>query len=238
LRSQRIASKLSGFLFVLAIACSGLIGCGGKQSASGTPNPGPTPSPTPVTGAPSLTATPSSLGFGTQALNTPVTLTVKISNVGTAAATISQDTITGAGFSTGITVPIVLNPAQSVDIPVNFTPGAAGSTSGSLTLKSSTGTIILSVPLSGTGLAPLAHSVDVAWDPSTSPTLQGYNVYRSGTTGGPYTKISQTLSPITLLYTDTTPLAGKKYFYVVTAVDTSGTESAASIEVAVTIPTP
>ena len=138
-----------------------------------------------------------------------MTLTVKISNAGTAAATISQDTITGAGFSTGITVPIILNPAQSVDIPVIFTPGAAGSAAGSLTLKSSTGTIMLSVPLSGTGLAPLAHSVDVAWDPSTSPTLQGYNVYRSGTSGGPYAKISSTLSPITLLYTDTIRWPGR-----------------------------
>lgn len=215
-----------------------MIGCGGGKSASGPPNPGPTPSPTPATGSASLTATPSSLGFGTQPLNTPVTLTVKVTNIGTAAATITQDSVTGPGFSSGITTPVTLNPAQSVNIPVVFTPSASGSVAGSLTLTSSNGTSILSVPLSGTGLAPLSHSVDVAWDPSTSPTLQGYNVYRGTASGGPYTRISATLSPTTLLFTDTTPLSGRSYFYVVTAVDTSGAESAASAEVTVTIPTP
>ena len=97
---------------------------------------------------------------------------------------------------------------------------------------------LMSVPLSGTGLAPLAHSVDVTWAASTSTPLQGYNVYRSTVSGGPYTKLSLTLSPTTLLYTDTTPLSGKQYFYVVTALNTSGAESSASSEVAVTIPVP
>ena len=138
---------------------------------------------------------------------------------------------------TGITTPVSLSPAQSINVPIVFTPGASGTVTGNLTL-SSNGTTMLSVPLSGTGLAPLAHSVDVAWDPSSSPTLQGYNVYRSGISGGPYTKVSPTLSPTTLLFTDVSPVSGQKYFYVVTAVDTSGAESSASVEVAVTIPTP
>jgi fibronectin type 3 domain-containing protein len=56
--------------------------------------------------------------------------------------------------------------------------------------------------------------------------------------GGPYTKISPTVATSTLLFTDTTPISGKQYFYVVTAVDSSGTESAASIQAAVTIPVP
>jgi fibronectin type 3 domain-containing protein len=56
--------------------------------------------------------------------------------------------------------------------------------------------------------------------------------------GGPYTKISSTLATSTLLFTDTTPVSGKQYFYVVTAVDTSGTECAASTQVAVAIPVP
>lgn len=232
-----IASKTFALFFILFVTCLGVVGCGGGGMSASNPPPGPSPTPTPATGSPSLTATPSNLGFGTQALNTSVTLTVKITNVGTASANITQDSITGAGFSTSITAPITLNPQQSVSIPVVFTPGAAGTVSGSFTL-SSNGTTILSVPLSGTGLAPLAHSVDVTWSASVSASLQGYNVYRSGVSGGPYTRISSTLSPTTLLYTDTTPVSGQKYFYVVTAVDTSGAESAASLEVAVTIPTP
>jgi hypothetical protein len=226
-----------GLLLVLIVLTVSTIGCGGKQTASGSPTPTPVPSPTPASGSPSLSATPSSVAFGTQALNTAMTQTVKITNTGSIAVAITQGTITGPGFTVGVTTPINLNVGQSVNVPVVFDPGAAGTVSGSLTLVSN-GTTLLSVPLSGTGLAPLAHSVDVTWVASTSTPLQGYNVYRSTVSGGPYTKLSPTLSPTTLLFTDTTPLSGKQYFYVVTALNTSGAESSASSEVAVTIPVP
>ena len=230
----------AGLFLVLIIFIMSAIGCGngtGTANSSPTPTPGASPTPTPVAGAASLSATPSTLGFGSQALNTAMTQTVKITNTGTGAIAITQDPITGSGFSTGITTPINLNAGQSVTVPIVFNPGTAGTVNGSLALVSN-GTTVLSVPLSGTGLAPLAHSVDVAWDASASSTLQGYNVYRGTTSGGPYSKISPTLSPTTLLFTDTTPVSGRQYFYVVTALNTSGAESSASAEVAVTIPTP
>lgn len=223
-------------LFLALLTCMvSAIGCGGggAQAAAGTP----TPSPTPVPSSASLSATPSSLGFGTQALNSPTTQTIKITNTGTVALAITQDTIAGSGFTVGITTPINLNPAQSVNVPVVFDPGSSGTVNGSLTLVSN-GTTVLAVPLTGTGVAPLAHSVDVAWDASTSVTLQGYNVYRSTVSGGPYTKLSPTLATSILLFTDTTPVSGKQYFYVVTSVDTNGAESSASSQVAVTIPVP
>jgi fibronectin type 3 domain-containing protein len=162
---------------------------------------------------------------------------IKVTNTGGTAITITQDSIIGMGFSTGITTPVNLNAGQSVNVPLVFTPTAAGTVNGSLTFASS-GTTVLTVPLSGTGLAPLAHSVDIGWDASTSLTLLGYNVYRSSVSGGPYTKISPTVSATTFLFTDTSPSSGQKYFYVVTALDTGGAESAASTEVAVTIPVP
>jgi hypothetical protein len=231
------AIQLGLFLILIILAVS-TIGCGGgAQTASGSPTPTPVPSPTPVSGSPSLSATPSSLAFGTQVLNTAMTQSVKISNTGSAAVSITQDTISGSGFTVGVTTPINLNAGQSLNVPVVFNPGTAGTVNGSLALVSN-GTTLLSVPLSGTGLSPLAHSVDVTWAASTSTPLQGYNVYRSTVSGGPYTKLSATLSPTTLLYTDTTPLSGKQYFYVVTALNTSGAESSASSEVAVTIPVP
>ncbi len=228
-----------GLFLVLLIGMVSAIGCGGggAQSAGGSPTPAPSPTPTPVGSSASLSATPSSLGFGSQVLNTPTTQTTKITNTGSVAVAITQDSIVGSGFSVGITTPINLNPAQSVNVPVVFNPGAAGTVNGSLALMSN-GTTVLSIPLAGTGLAPLVHSVDIAWDASTSATLQGYNVYRSTVSGGPYTKISPTVATSTLLFTDTTPVSGKQYFYVVTAVDTSGVESAASTQVAVTIPVP
>lgn len=227
-----------GLFLALIILTLSAIGCGGgTQTAGGAPTPTPVPSPTPVSGSPSLSATPSSLAFGTQVLNTAMTQTVKITNTGSVAVSITQDKISGSGFTVGVTTPINLNVGQSLNVPVVFNPGAAGTVNGSLAIVSN-GTTLLSVPLSGTGLAPLAHSVDVTWAASTSTPLQGYNVYRSTVSGGPYTKLSPTLSPTTLLFTDTTPLSGKQYFYVVTALNTSGAESSASSEVAVTIPVP
>jgi hypothetical protein len=227
----------AGTFLVLLISMVSAIGCGGGGTQSAGGSSAPSPTPTPVPSSATLSATPSSLGFGSQALNTPATQTVKITNTGTVAVAITQDTIAGAGFSVGITTPINLNPAQSVNVPVVFNPGAAGAVNGSLVLMSN-GATVLSVPLAGTGLTPLAHSVDIAWDASTSATLQGYNVYRSTVSGGPYSKISPTVATSTLLFTDSTPVSGKQYFYVVTAMDTSGVESAASAQVAVTIPVP
>ena len=246
MQSTGIANRYH-FVFLLSLIClMGAIGCGGgagtTRSSGNTPPPGasptPTPSPTPVApGSASLTATPSSLNFGSQALNTPVTQTVKVTNNGSAAAKITQDSISGTGFSVGITTPLTINAAQSVSVPVVFTPSASGSVAGSFSL-SSNGATLLSVPLAGTGFTPTPHTVDLAWTASTTTTLQGYNVYRSGTSGGPYTKISPTLSSATLLFTDASPQSGQKYFYVVTAIDVNGLESTASAEVPVTIPTP
>jgi hypothetical protein len=231
-------SVLHSGLLVLLICMMSAIGCGGGgQATAGTPGATPSPSPTPVPSSASISATPTSLGFGTQALNTPTTQTIKLTNTGNVVVAITQDSIVGSGFTAGVTTPINLNPAQSVNVPVVFDPSAAGTVNGSLTLVSN-GTTLLSVPLAGTGLAPLAHSVDVTWAASTSSPLQGYNVYRSTVSGGPYSKLSPTLANTTLLFTDTTPISGKQYFYVVTALNTSGTESSASSEVAVTIPVP
>jgi fibronectin type 3 domain-containing protein len=68
-------------------------------------------------------------------------------------------------------------------------------------------------------------------------TVVGYNVYRSTTSGGPYTLITST--PVAgVTYTDTAVQAGVTYFYVVTAVDANGNESAFSNEASVTVPTP
>ena len=84
---------------------------------------------------------------------------------------------------------------------------------------------------------PSAHSVDVMWDPSPSTNLQGYKVYRSQVSGGPYSSISGTLGTSTSQFLDTTVFSGQKYFYVVTSIDVNGLESGPSTEVSVTVPT-
>jgi len=84
------------------------------------------------------------------------------------------------------------------------------------------------------GVAPIQHSVALTWNASTS-TVSGYNVYRSTVSGGPYTKLNSSLVA-TLNYTDSTVLSGTTYYYVTTAVDSVGNESAYSNEVSAPIP--
>lgn len=67
-----------------------------------------------------------------------------------------------------------------------------------------------------------AHTVSLTWQPSTSNNVVAYNVYR-GTTSGNYALLNSMNSSTS--YTDTTVQGGQAYYYVVTAVDSSGAES-------------
>jgi hypothetical protein len=70
--------------------------------------------------------------------------------------------------------------------------------------------------------------VDLSWQASTgSPGLLEYRVYRSTTSGGPYTQIT---TRTTNSYTDPAPPAANVIYYVVTDVDTNGDESPYSFE--------
>jgi hypothetical protein len=82
------------------------------------------------------------------------------------------------------------------------------------------------------------HPTVLTWGASTSTNIAGYNVYRSTTSGGTYTKLNSALI-VGLSFTDSTSQPGQVYFYVATAVDGSGNESAySSPPVQATIPTP
>ena len=80
--------------------------------------------------------------------------------------------------------------------------------------------------------ATLQHTVILTWNASTTSGVT-YNVYRATVSGGPYTKVN-TASVTTTTYTDAAGTPGTKYFYVVTAVDANGFESAFSNEASAT----
>jgi fibronectin type 3 domain-containing protein len=65
----------------------------------------------------------------------------------------------------------------------------------------------------------------------------GYNVYRGGVSGGPYSKINTSLDASTN-YADNQVVAGQTYYYVTTAVDGNSVESGHSNEAQAVIPTP
>jgi hypothetical protein len=82
-----------------------------------------------------------------------------------------------------------------------------------------------------------SHSVAISWQASTSPEVGSYNVYRSTTSGGPYTtRVGWRVMGTT--FTDTAVQPGATYFYVVTSVTTSNVESTISSEIKATVPTP
>lgn len=93
--------------------------------------------------------------------------------------------------------------------------------------------VMLAAPLS-------AATAKLAWDaPSglVGVTVTSYNVKRGTSPGGPYVKVNS--NPITVLPTNLTPWydstvpdspGGARYYYVVTAMFSDGTESAVSNE--------
>jgi fibronectin type 3 domain-containing protein len=77
--------------------------------------------------------------------------------------------------------------------------------------------------------------VALSWDASSSQDVIGYNAYRSTTSGGPYTKLNASLISNTT-YNDQALQSGNTYYYVTTAVDSQGMESAYSNQAAATVP--
>jgi hypothetical protein len=77
--------------------------------------------------------------------------------------------------------------------------------------------------------------VILTWNASPSPGVAGYNIYRSLTSGGPYTKINSTLDP-NAAYNDLAVNDGLTYYYVTTAVDSQGQESGYSNQAYATVP--
>jgi hypothetical protein len=80
------------------------------------------------------------------------------------------------------------------------------------------------------------HIVSLDWSPSTSAGISYYKVYRGTVSGGPYTLLSNGLTVTS--YTDASVQSGSTYYYVTTAVDTSGRESTYSSLAQAIIPMP
>jgi hypothetical protein len=102
---------------------------------------------------PQLAATPSSASFGSVVTGTSNSQTIKLSNAGSASVTISQASVSGSGFTlTGITVPLTIAAGSSATFNVAFTPSAAGSVTGAVSLVSNAPNAPLTIALSGTGV--------------------------------------------------------------------------------------
>lgn len=182
-----------------------------------------------------LSLSSTNLSFGSVNTGTSATQTVIVTNTGNANVTISSIAATGTGFSLSAPgIPATLTPAQSLTFSVIFSPTAAGSVTGTVTVSSNATGSPATIALSGTGAQASSHTVALSWSASTS-TVSGYNVYRSTTSGSGYVKLNSSLVS-GLTYTDSNLLSATTYYYVTTAADGSGNESAYSNQATTAIP--
>ena len=162
---------------------------------------------------------------------------------GTLEATGSSVTISGINIDSnefalsGISLPTTLAADQTTSFTVTFKPATVGEAAATLSFSSDAATSTTTQALTGDGTSAPQHSVALSWDASKGPDVVGYNVYRGGVSGGPYSKINSALEASTT-YTDNTVTSGQTYYYITTSVDGSGVESAYSNQAQAVIPTP
>jgi hypothetical protein len=186
-----------------------------------------------------LAASPSSLSFGGLAIGGSLAQTVTLTNIGNASVTVYNVSVSGAGFTpSGLTIGQILAPGSSATMLVVFLPLLNLNTNGSVTITSNANNSPLTISLSGGGTQSGSHSVTLTWTPSATSTVIGYNVYRSSYSGGESQSgpINGTALVYGASFVDTNVAAGATYYYAVTAVDSSGVESADSTEVSAAIP--
>jgi hypothetical protein len=194
--------------------------------------------------APSLQTSTASVNFGSHALHTSTSQSVTLKNTGNVALSVSSVNLAGSQFSvSGLSSGVSLTPDQKLEFQVTYHPSSTGSSSGGLTINSSSLSVPVKLALSGSGAtstpvsspsSTLAHSVTLDWNAS-SASVAGYHIYRGGSSGGPYSRINGT-AVTSLDYLDASVSSGSRYFYVVTAVEPDGAESAYSNEATADIP--
>lgn len=184
-----------------------------------------------------LGVSPASLSFGNVVEGANSTLSSSLNATG-ATVTVSSATSTSSEFTiNGLSLPAVIAAGQSLPYSVTFTPQATGTATATLTFVSNASNSPTQQTATGNGLPPPQHSVGLSWNASGSQGVVGYNVYRGGVSGGPYSQVNTSLDANTN-YTDNQVVAGQTYYYVATAVDGNGVESGYSNEAQAVIPQP
>ncbi len=197
----------------------------------------------------SYTVTPNKTGY----IYTPASQAVTVSGANVSAVNFSSTALTysisgtiGGAGGAGATVNLTgaKTATTTADAGGNYT--FTGLANGSYTVTpGKTGYIYTpasqAVTVSGANVSAVnfsstvvSHWVDLSWTASVSK-VAGYNVYRSNTSNGPYTKSNGSLVSSTT-YSDPTVLSGLTYYYVTTAVDSVGRESSYSNQAVATVP--
>lgn len=134
-------------------------GAAGAQSGSMTVTSDASNSPTVVsltgTGtAPGVSLAPSPVAFGNVPVGGSASRTLTLQNTGTAPLAINGISVTGSFFSRTTSCGTSLAAGASCPIVVGYSPGAAGSHTGELSVSTNAGPSPVVAPLSGTGVVP------------------------------------------------------------------------------------
>ena len=129
-----------------------------------------------VTRNPRLGVSPATLSFGKVTVGSSANLqaTLTASN---APVTISSDGSTSSEFLLALNLPVTIPAGQSIRVTVQFKPNASGTASGRAGFISNASDSPTVELLTGTGVAPLSHYVDLSWNSGGGEPV-GYNVYR------------------------------------------------------------
>jgi len=184
-----------------------------------------------------LALAPSAYDFGNTDIGKNSSTTGALTAVGSAVTLSSASSDSSEFVLSGITLPLTIADGQSIPFTVTFLPQASGVATGNISFVSNAKNSLATETLSGNGVAPTSHSVDLSWNASGTPGVVGYHVYRSSAHGGPYGKLNATADP-QLIFCDETVQSGQTYYYVITAEDTGGMESGYSNEAKVIVPSP
>jgi hypothetical protein len=175
--------------------------------------------------AATLTAAPNSLTYtATQGGANPAAQTITVSANGT--WTVSEKaswlSLSRASGSNNGTITASVNTATATQGP------------NSTTITVTSGGITRTVNITLTLNAPLTSSVTLTWRPNTESDLAGYKVYRANSSGA-YGAPIAAIPGNTASYTVTGLQFNTTYYFVVTAYDIAGNESAYSNEVSKSI---
>lgn len=89
---------------------------------------------------------------------------------------------------------------------------------------------VLAALLCAVSAEAATKSVTLLWDANTEPDLAGYRLYQGSAPGGPYS-LKNALTKVTTTTFVLTATVPTNYYWVLTAVDSSGNESGYSNEV-------
>ncbi len=117
---------------------------------------------------------------------------------------------------------------------ISGTPTEAGSSTFAVRVEGCGGHI--SQKTYAVQIQPPNYAVNLNWNASTSPDITGYNVYRSTTSAGPYSKVNTGGLVASTSFADATVAARTTYYYVTTAVNCSNEESSYSNQITAEIP--